>query len=190
MSLDLNLIKEQTNTAFKELIELSHIKKGEILVVGCSSSEIIGERIGSIGSPEVADVLVSEILPLLNEKGIFLAAQCCEHLNRALIVEREVAENFGFEIVSVLPATHAGGSFATAVFEKMSDPVAVEFISAKAGIDIGGTLIGMHIKHVAVPLRIKTKKIGEANILTATSRPKLIGGERAIYFSEKMKKHL
>ena len=118
---------------------------------------------------------------MLKEKGIYLAAQCCEHLNRALIVERECADKYGYEIVSVKPQPKAGGSFATVTYESLEAPVAVEFIKADAGMDIGDTLIGMHLRHVAVPVRVSVKKIGEANLVCARTRPKFIGGARAIY---------
>lgn len=174
-------IKNETEMAINELLAASNLKAGQLVVVGCSSSEIVGENIGKGSSPEAADELVSALLPILDKAGLLLAAQCCEHLNRALIVERSTAEKFGYEIVSVRPMPKAGGSFATAVYASMTDPVAVEFVSASAGIDVGGTLIGMHLKHVAVPLRLKTQQIGQARVSAAMTRPKLIGGERAYY---------
>ena len=174
-------IKQQAETAMRELLAASGLKKGDLVVVGCSSSEILGQKIGKGSSPEAAQAVVEGIMPVLEENGLLLAAQCCEHLNRALIVERSTAEKFGYEIVCVKPQPKAGGSFATAVYDRMADPVAVEFIRASAGLDIGGTLIGMHLKHVAVPLRLDTKKIGEASVQAARTRPKLIGGERAVY---------
>ena len=177
----LNKIKNDAITAFSELLEQSNIKSGEILVVGCSSSELLGGTIGKNSAPEAADALLDAVYPLLCEKGIFLAAQCCEHLNRALIIERECAQKYGLEIVCVVPQPKAGGSFATAVYKKMKDPVAVECIKAHAGIDIGATLIGMHLKAVAVPVRLSISKIGEAPIVCARTRPKFIGGERAKY---------
>lgn len=174
-------ISQQAASAMGELLAEAKLRPGNLVVVGCSSSEIVGERIGHGSSPEAAQAVVDGIWPVLAEAGIFLAAQCCEHLNRALIVERTVAEKFGFEIVCVRPRPKAGGSFATAVYERMADPVAVEFVRADAGLDIGGTLIGMHLKHVAVPLRLATKRIGEAIVQAARTRPKLIGGVRAEY---------
>ncbi len=174
-------ITRQAESAMRELLAVSQLKKGDLVVVGCSSSEIVGEKIGKGSSPEAAQAVVDGIMPVLEENGLLLAAQCCEHLNRALIVERATAEKFGYEIVCVKPQPKAGGSFATAVYNRMSDPVAVEFIKASAGLDIGGTLIGMHLRHVAVPLRLETKKIGEATVQAARTRPKLIGGERAVY---------
>ena len=174
-------IKQQAESAVNELIAAAGLKKGELVVIGCSSSEIVGRKIGKGSSPEAAKEVVEAIMPILESHGLLLAAQCCEHLNRALIVERATAEKFGYEIVCVKPQPKAGGSFATAVYERMDDPVAVEFIKASAGLDIGGTLIGMHLKHVAVPLRLDTKYIGEAAVQAARTRPKLIGGERAVY---------
>lgn len=167
--------------AAEELIENAKLNEGDLVVVGCSSSEILGERIGKGSSPEVGEAVAKTLLDCFSEKGIFLAAQCCEHLNRALIVERAAAEKFNYDEVCVRPMPKAGGSFATAVYDNMNDPVAVEFVKAKAGLDIGCTLIGMHLKHVAVPLRLSVKKIGEASLSAAYTRPKLIGGERAHY---------
>ena len=177
-------IKNNAAAAVTELIDASGIRSGELMVIGCSSSEILGVNIGKGSSPEAAKAVVEAILPILEEKGILLAAQCCEHLNRALIVERSTAEKFGYEIVSVRPRPKAGGSFATAVYESMSDPVAVESIRASAGLDIGDTLIGMHLKAVAVPLRLSVRNIGQASVHAAKTRPKLIGGARAEYPEE------
>ena len=177
----MEMIKQQAEQAVIELIEIAQLKKGQVLVIGCSSSEIVGETIGHGSSVETAEAVLEAIAPILEEKGIFLAAQCCEHLNRALIVERECAEKYGLEIVSVLPQPSAGGSFATECYERFSDPVAVEQISAHAGMDIGLTLIGMHLRCVAVPLRLSVSKIGEATVTFAKTRPKFIGGIRAKY---------
>ena len=174
-------ISQQASEALKELLEAAKLREGQLLVIGCSSSEIVGEKIGKGSTPEAANAVVEAILPILKEKGVQLAAQCCEHLNRALIVERKVAEQRGYEIVCVKPQPKAGGFFATAVYAAMDDPVAVEFVKADAGLDIGNTLIGMHLKHVAVPLRLSVKKIGEAAVNAARTRPKLIGGVRAVY---------
>ena len=174
-------LKQQASLAIGELLDAAQLKKGQILVVGCSTSEVTGNVIGKASVREVADALVEGMLPILKEKGIYLAAQCCEHLNRALIVETECAELYGLDEVCVRPVAKAGGSFATAVYEKMESPVAVESIKAHAGIDIGGTFIGMHLKAVAVPVRLSVDKIGEANILCAKTRPKYVGGPRAKY---------
>lgn len=167
--------------AIEELINLSGIGNGDVLVIGCSTSEIVGNIIGKGSAPDVAVELVNTIMPILNERGVLLAAQCCEHLNRALIVEKETAKKLNLDIVCVRPVAKAGGSFATAVYDAMKEPVAVEHIKADAGLDIGNTLIGMHLKHVAVPLRLMTNKIGKAFVTTAKTRAKYIGGERAQY---------
>ncbi len=180
----LDNIKAQSQKAITELIEVSGIKSGELLVIGCSSSEVTGGVIGKNSSIDAAKAVFDGIYPILKEKGIFLAAQCCEHLNRAIIIEQAAAEKFGLEIVNVMPVVKAGGSFATTVWQNMNHPVAVEHIKAHAGLDIGNTLIGMHLKEVAVPVRLSINKIGEAPIVAARTRPKFIGGERAHYREE------
>ena len=177
-------IKSEANKAISELYEKSNLKAGDLIVIGCSSSEILGENIGKGSSPEAAKAVLDGILPFVKEKGLFLAAQCCEHLNRALVLEREAAEKFGYDEVCVRPMPKAGGSFASAVYDSLSEPVVVEHIKAKAGLDIGCTLIGMHLRDVAVPLRLSVKQIGEAHLNAAYTRPKLIGGERAHYPEE------
>lgn len=174
-------IKNSAKSAIIELLSAAKCTSGQILVVGCSSSEIIGEKIGKGSTPEAAQAVMDGILPAITENGLFLAAQCCEHLNRALVIEREAAEKFGLEIVAAVPKPKAGGSFATAAFSCFNDPVLVEHVKAAAGLDIGCTLIGMHLRDVAVPLRLGTKKIGEALVTAARTRPKYIGGERAQY---------
>lgn len=182
----LEKIKNDAITAVTELLETAQLKAGDLLVVGCSSSEMVGEKIGTHSSVDAANALADAILPLLNERGIAIAVQCCEHLNRALILEAAVAEKYGYEPVNVMPQPKAGGSFATAVWQRMENPVAVEHIRAHAGLDIGGTLIGMHLKEVAVPVRLSVKRIGEAPILCARTRPKFIGGCRAVYDDSKL----
>lgn len=177
-------IRQASAEAMTELLDVSKLREGSLVVVGCSSSEILGQRIGKGSSPEAAQAVVDAILPILKDRNMLLAAQCCEHLNRALIVERSTMEKFGLEQVTVMPRPKAGGSFATAVYAAMKDPVAVEFVKADAGLDIGNTLIGMHLKHVAVPLRLSVKRIGEAAVNAARTRPKLIGGVRAEYPEE------
>ena len=174
-------ITKQAHTVAAELLAQAQLKPGSLLVIGCSSSEMVGKRIGKGSSMEAAQAAFAGIYPVLQEQGIHLAVQCCEHLNRVLILEREVAEKRGYEIVNVMPQPHAGGSFAVTAWNAFSDPVAVETISAEAGIDIGGTLIGMHLRQVAVPVRTSEKQIGEAIVLCARTRPKYIGGPRAIY---------
>ncbi|NLG92642.1 MAG: TIGR01440 family protein [Clostridiales bacterium] len=174
-------IAAQAKTAVSELLKAAKLNAGDMLVVGCSSSEIGGHDIGSSSNVEIANTVFGAIYPILKEKGIFLAAQCCEHLNRALIIEKEAALKNGLEIVNVVPQPKAGGSFASAAYANFEHPVAVEQVSAQAGMDIGDTLIGMHLQRVAVPVRLSVRKIGEANLTCARTRPKFIGGERAHY---------
>ena len=174
-------ITNQARTVVTELLEQAKLKPGALLVVGCSSSEMVGKHIGKGSSMEAAQAAFQRIYPVLQEQGVHLAVQCCEHLNRALIMERAAAEARGYELVNVMPQPHAGGSFAVTAWNCFSDPVAVEAITADAGIDIGGTLIGMHLRKVAVPVRTSLKQIGEAIVLCARTRPKYIGGPRAIY---------
>lgn len=175
----LNGIYNQAKTAAQELCEVAKLKEGDIMVIGCSSSEVTGGTIGKNSSLETAQAVFKGIYEVLQERKIFLAAQCCEHLNRAIIVEREAVK--GYEIANVVPQPKAGGSFATTAYHTFSDPVAVEEIKADAGLDIGGTLIGMHLKRVAVPVRLGVDHIGNAILLAARTRPKFIGGERAVY---------
>lgn len=172
-------IKAQAKAIAEELCEKAKLKKGMTAVVGCSTSEVVGHTIGTESDPSTAEAILEGVLEVFAQKGIFLAAQCCEHLNRALIVEREA---FPFlEPVNAVPQPKAGGSFATAAYRAFKDPVALEHIRADAGLDIGGTLIGMHLKEVAVPLRLENNRIGEASVAAARTRPKFIGGIRAVY---------
>lgn len=172
-------LRAQAAQVTRELIEKAKLQAGQIVVVGCSTSEICGSRIGSDSRPEVAKLVLEAIWDELRVKGIYLAAQCCEHLNRAIIIER-AAVPFA-DVVNVVPQPKAGGSFATAAYHAFEDPVAVEHIRADAGLDIGGTLIGMHLKQVAVPLRLQLDHIGNAILLAARVRPKFVGGSRAVY---------
>ena len=174
-------IRYAAETVISEILDNTSLKKGDIFVVGCSSSEILGSKIGKGSSFEAAKIVFDVIYPKLSERGIFMAAQCCEHLNRALVIERECAEKYGYEAVAVKPQPKAGGSFATLTFENMEAPVVVEHIKAHAGLDIGLTLIGMHLRDVAVPMRVSLNRIGEAPIVCAYTRPKFIGGSRAVY---------
>lgn len=171
--------KNQAYAAAEEIIRIAGLKKGQILVVGCSTSEILGSRIGTDSSPETAKEVFEGIYEAAKKYGIYIAAQCCEHLNRAVITERAAAGNA--DIVNVVPFPKAGGSFATAAYAAFSEPVALEEIRADAGLDIGYTMIGMHLKRVAVPVRLENNRIGEAVVLAARVRPKFIGGERAHY---------
>ncbi len=192
-TLDLDKIASQARSCINEIVEASGINKGQVFVVGCSTSEICGDMIGSNSSLEVAKAVFGAIYDELNQKGIYLASQCCEHLNRAIIVEKECAVSIGMKnhIACVVPQPKAGGSFATCAYYTFKEPVALEEIQADAGIDIGGTLIGMNLKRVAVPVKLTNNKIGSANVLAARTRPKYIGGERAIYESdEDMKKRI
>ena len=177
-------IEEESRQAVTELLAQAKLRRGDVFVVGCSSSEIVGGHIGKDSSLEAAQAVYAGIAPVLAQQGIWLAAQCCEHLNRAIIIERAAAEKYGGEAVCVVPRPHAGGRWAPTCWKQFRDPIAVEEIRAHAGIDIGGTLIGMHLRRVAVPVRLSLSKIGEANMHCARPRPKLIGGERARYTEE------
>ncbi len=174
-------ITNQARSVVTELLEQARLKPGSLLVVGCSSSEMVGQRIGKGSSMDAAQAAFRGIYPVLQERGIDLAVQCCEHLNRALILEQTAAERRGYEIVNVVPQSKAGGAFAVTAWNAFSAPVAVESIAADAGMDIGGTLIGMHLRRVAVPVRTSLRQIGEAIVLCARTRPKYIGGPRAAY---------
>lgn len=173
--------KEIIEEFFEEVSKKTEIRKGSILVLGCSTSEVLGGRIGKESSLDVAESIYNGFKNELDKRGIYLVSQCCEHLNRALVIEREVAEKFGLEIVSAVPQMHAGGSFPVTVYKNMKEPVLVEEVKADFGLDIGDTLIGMHLKKVAVPVRLSTKTLGKANLTCAYTRPKYIGGERAKY---------
>ena len=172
-----SIFDQAYNTA-AEIIETAKLKKGNILVVGCSTSEVTGNTIGTNSSPDTAKEIFDGIKKAADEKGIFIASQCCEHLNRAIIIEAEAVSG---DTENVVPRPQAGGSFATAAYKAFNEPVAVEEIKADAGIDIGFTMIGMHLKKVAVPVRLQNNKIGEATVLGARVRPRFIGGERAVY---------
>lgn len=182
----LEKLEQESYEAACEIIEMAHLKKGSLFVVGCSTSEVIGGKIGTASSPETAQAVFNGIYRATRENGVYLAAQCCEHLNRALILEAEAAEKYGYEEVNVVPQPKAGGSFATAAYHAFAEAVAVEHIKAHAGMDIGDTLIGMHLKDVAVPVRISRKQIGEAHVVCARTRAKFIGGSRAIYDERKL----
>jgi len=174
-------IKNQVRQALGELLAQAGLRPGDIVVVGCSSSEILGKKIGSLGSLDAAGAVYDGLAPLLLENGLYLAAQCCEHLNRCLVLEREAALRYGYEEVNAVPQVHAGGSFGTTAYGRMKDPVLVEHLRAAAGMDIGGTLIGMHLKEVAVPVRVSLDHIGEATLVLARTRAKYVGGQRAVY---------
>ncbi|MDP4084251.1 MAG: TIGR01440 family protein [Bacillota bacterium] len=165
-------------TEFKDQAAL---RAGQLLVVGCSTSEVMGENIGTAGTFDVAEMIFRQLQKLQQETGVELAFQCCEHLNRAIVLEKTTATNRHFDEVTVVPVRKAGGAMATYAYNQMKDPTVVEFVKADAGIDIGHTLIGMHLKHVAVPVRVKQKSVGHAQVILAKTRPKLIGGARANY---------
>ena len=175
----LTQVRQEAADAAQQLMEASHLRKGQIVVVGCSTSEVVGKNVGSWSTPEVAAAIFEGLHSVFGPAGVYIAAQCCEHLNRALIVEHEAVPDA--EIVNVRPQPKAGSSFATAAYNAFRHPVALEEIRADAGLDIGGTLIGMHLKKVAVPVRLPQNHIGAAILLAARVRPKFIGGERAIY---------
>ncbi len=177
-------IYEQTKSVIEELGEKANLKPGNIVVVGCSTSEVLGSKIGTNSNPDTAKEIFLALHGYAKAHGVFLAIQCCEHLNRAIITERAAVPNA--ETVNVLPQPKAGGSLATQAYAGFDDPVAVEEIKADAGIDIGLTLIGMHLKKVAVPVRLENNRIGEAIIVAARTRPKFIGGARAVYDEEKI----
>ncbi|MCD8356218.1 MAG: TIGR01440 family protein [Clostridia bacterium] len=179
--MELKEIEQQTRQAVSQVLEQAKLKMGDVFVIGCSTSEVGGEKIGSASSMDIAGAIYRGAHAVLEPHGIFLAAQCCEHLNRAIIIESQAAQDCGYEPVNVLPQPKAGGSFATTCWQNFAEPVAVEHIRANAGMDIGGTLIGMHLKEVAVPVRIAQKKIGEASLICARTRLKFIGGVRAHY---------
>lgn len=185
-TIELEDIRNQTRQVLEELLEAAPMKPGQILVVGCSSSEIDSFKIGSHSSADIGLAVYTTLYEALKPMGVYLAAQCCEHLNRALILEAEAAERYGYEPVNVVPQLKAGGSFATAAYAALEHPVAVEHIRAHVGIDIGDTLMGMHLRDVAVPVRIQTKEIGSAHVVCARTRPKFIGGVRARYDEENM----
>lgn len=184
MAFDAEVLTRQAAQAAEEVLAAAKLQPGDLFVVGCSSSEVLGSRIGTATNVDAAKALFEGIYPVLQKSGIALAAQCCEHLNRALVVEQEVMKQYRLEQVNAIPQpNHAGGAFATVTYENLKDPVLVESLNqeASAGMDIGATLIGMHIHPVVVPLRISMDHIGEAFLICARRRPKYVGGQRAIY---------
>lgn len=187
--LTLRELRKQTQRIVEDIVFRSGIKKGQVFVLGLSSSEVVGATIGQNSNLEIGEVVVDTILKILTEKGIHLAVQGCEHINRALVVEAAVAEDKGYEVVNVLPSLHAGGSGQLAAFKLMDEPVEVEEILAHAGLDIGDTSIGMHVKKVQVPLVPIQRELGGAHVTALASRPKLIGGARALYQSDAIRKN-
>lgn len=177
-------IAAAVETAVRELAEVAKLREGQLLVIGVSTSEVTGQRIGTSGTPETAEAIYAGVEAVRRERGFYPVYQCCEHLNRALVIEREAADRYGLELVSAVPVRKAGGSMATHAFRALKDACLVETVQAHAGIDIGDTFIGMHLKRVAVPVRPSIRAIGEAHLTMAYTRPKLIGGERAVYALE------
>lgn len=181
MENEVNSIYGQAKAAMDEVLQAAALEQGQLVVVGCSTSEVRGERIGTAGSEQVAGAILGGLSEACRSARVHLAVQCCEHLNRALVVERPVMERYSLEQVAVVPVPKAGGALAAQAMHDFDDPVVVETICAHAGLDIGSTLIGMHIKRVAVPVRLTQKYVGQAFVTAAKTRPKLIGGARAVY---------
>lgn len=174
-------IKAESKACIEEYLAAAQLNAGDLFVVGCSTSEVLGGEIGKAGSLETATAIFDGLYPALNTHRVHLAVQCCEHLNRALVLERAVLKSAGYTEVAAIPHPKAGGAFAHVAWNQMRDPCLAESITAQGGLDIGGTLIGMHLAVVAVPLRLRVKTIGNAPVLCAKTRPKFIGGTRAIY---------
>ena len=185
--MDLETIRQEARAVAEELITTAQMKPGQILVVGCSSSEIHNSKLGTDSSQEIGQAVFEALYACTKEHGLYLAAQCCEHLNRSIVIEREAAKANGYQIVSAIPQPHAGGSWATNCWQRFNDPVLVEEVRAAAGMDIGGTLIGMHLRRVAVPVRLSMDHIGHAILLCARTRPPFIGGSRAVYSQEEVR---
>ena len=177
-------IKEQARIALNELFSVASLEEDDVIVIGCSSSEVMGQKVGTFSSLDVGRALVDTLYPMIKEKGLFMAAQCCEHLNRSVIIEKRAVKLWGLERVNVKPQLHAGGAFAMSLWDTLDEPCAVEKVSAAAGMDIGGVLIGMQLRPVAVPVRTSVDMIGKARLTVARTRPKFVGGERALYVDE------
>ncbi|PLT35875.1 TIGR01440 family protein [Bacillus sp. V5-8f] len=178
---ELSQWKSELHTVLQDFQNEARLDSGKLFVVGCSTSEVAGKRIGTNGTLEIAEMIFTELQAFQTETGVEIAFQCCEHVNRALVLPRHVAEKHGYEEVSVVPVRTAGGAMAAFAYNHIKDAAVVEHIKADAGIDIGDTFIGMHLKHVAVPVRSSMKEVGHAHVTMARTRPKLIGGERAVY---------
>lgn len=183
--MDIQTWEQQWKTILDEFQAQVSLSSRDLLVIGCSTSEVVGKKIGTSGTFEVAAMLFRQLEQLRKKTGVALAFQCCEHLNRALVIEREVAEKRNLDEVTVIPVREAGGAMAAYAYEHLTDPVVVEEVKGEAGIDIGSTLIGMHLKQVVVPVRVSNNWVGNAYVTLAKSRPKLIGGERAVYRKSK-----
>lgn len=179
--MDHTQLKQAFQTILQEFHDQVPLRKGQVLVIGCSTSEVMGGKIGTAGTIDTAELIYEELRKYADKSGVSLAFQCCEHLNRAIVIERETAETKNLDEVTVVPVRKAGGAMATHAYHRFQDPVIVEHIKADAGIDIGDTFIGMHLKHVAVPVRVSVRSLGHAHVTLARTRPKLIGGNRAVY---------
>ena len=179
--MDYSSITLDVRLALLDLLHAAELQAGDVLVLGCSTSEVLGEKIGTASNMDAAAAIIEGVYPICRERGLFLAVQCCEHLNRALVVEKECLKRYSLEEVCVFPVPGAGGSMANLAMKTLQEAVVVERIQAHAGLDIGDTFIGMHLKPVAVPLRSPVREIGQAHLTMARTRPKLIGGERAQY---------
>lgn len=177
----LRQIKEDVDNVVAEWIKRDDLKEGDVFVIGCSTSEVAGKDIGTSGSDEIAEALFNSFQQLNEKKNVHLVYQCCEHLNRALVMEKSTQKQHDLTEVTVVPVRDAGGSMSTYAYRHFTDAVVVEDVKADAGIDIGGTMIGMHLHQVAVPIRFEKRQIGSAQITLARTRPKLIGGARAQY---------
>lgn len=188
----MEIVRRQAREALEHYFAQVSLRPGSLFVLGGSTSEVLGERIGTHPSLEVAEAVLSAILPELKPRGIYLAVQGCEHINRALVVEEDAAEKYGLEAVTVYPVPKAGGALASVAYWKFEKPVMVESLKSQAqgGFDLGGVLIGMHLKPVVVPVKIPIRRIGEATLVAAKSRPKLVGGARAVYDLEEARKSL
>ena len=181
MSFSVELVNKQIIEAASELLAHCNWQASKLVVIGCSTSEVAGEHIGTAGSLDIAKAIFDGLQQVQQMYPFTPVFQCCEHLNRAIVMEEAIAEQFGYTIVHAIPHQKAGGAMATYAFSQLKQPVLVEHVQASAGIDIGDTLIGMQLKHVAVPFRSAIKQIGSAHLTMAFTRPKLIGGERALY---------
>jgi uncharacterized protein (TIGR01440 family) len=174
-------IQTEVEQVLRELVQAGNLQAGQLLVIGTSTSEVLGHHIGTSGTEEVAKHIFAAVEAVRAEIGFYPAFQCCEHLNRALVLERAATLQYRLEPVSAIPVPRAGGSMASYAFKNLQQACLVEAIQAHAGLDIGGTLIGMHLKPVAIPLRPSIRTIGQATVQMAYTRPKLIGGARAVY---------
>lgn len=182
--LDLTEITRQVERIVRETVEAGRLRRGQLLVIGTSTSEVLGERIGTAGAVEVAAAIYDGVQAARDELGFIPVYQCCEHLNRSLVIEREAMLQYHLDEVSAVPVPQAGGSMAAYAYRRFHEPCLVEGVRAHAGVDIGETLIGMHLRPVVVPFRPSIRKLGEARVTAAFTRPKLIGGERAVYALE------